>query len=276
MINQHTPSPHRSRFLTKRTLATCSTLAGSACLLLSTPSSAFLDEQFSGSVFETIQSVVLDTLGVDRWIDALLNPCSERYPMDEQMCGPGGSSGGAVDTADIFQNSTGVLGIPNPNQTRQKTAEATQAAVAEGRAILDVFEINPTVFSVYAANQQDRLTTRAAIETVLGDAGQEQMDADIKSISETVEDAANDADEAQSAEATQDVTKKMTRILAYQTILAGGIYTNGLRARTDTQLTNLNLLNSSRTLDALARSERSHTTAGAMWMYDLIGLSKLY
>ena len=235
---------------------------------------AFVNDPLKGTIFDIVQQVITQNFGIERWLEILSDPCSERLPMDEQICSATGSGG--IDMSGIFKDSTGVLGIPNPNQTRTETSQEIQSKSRTGNDVGDVFEVNPTVYSVYAANQADRLNTRAAIETVLGEDGQKQMKDEIDSTEKTVEGTINDANEAQEMDVTQDVAKKLVRISAQHSVLLGAIRSDAMKARIDTQFTNLNLMNSSRTLDELARARRTESSANAMSLLELSAQSSLH
>lgn len=169
-----------------------------------------------------------------------------------------------IETAvgDIVVDTIGEMGIPDPNKARGKLEKATTSNPEEiGTG--DIFEINKVVWGVTAANQLDRDLTRLQISTVLGEAGQKATKKQIDAAQETVKDSAQTADDAQSLDITQDVMKEQIKVTAQQTLLLGGLRADSLQAKNDTQFTNMNLENSSRTLDELARAERVKSSANA-------------
>lgn len=246
----------------------------SLCIIGTRPARAFLLESINiDLIFQIISQVISENFGIERWLDVLLDPCSDRFPWDEKpFCGPG--TGNGVDVGEIFEESKGDLGIPNPNETRQKTEEAVNSAVGAGSQP-DVFEVNPTVYSVYAANQVDRLNTQASIETVLGKEGQEQIKKQLDLTKETVEGIATDTDDAQSLDVTQDVMKKQTQVLNGQSIILSAIPTNLQHLRVDNQYIKLNLGNISRTMDEIARSKRVEASSDAMYLFELYSATSL-
>lgn len=240
------------------------------------PARGFVVDKLLMDLFRQVVEVLTDkNFGIERWLDLLSNPCNERFPWDEQICGAGADvdGNGVINVSDVFKQSTGDVGIPDPNQTRQKTQQQIKDAVGSGQA--DVFEINPIVYAAYAANQLDRLNTRGSIETVLGNSGQKQIKKQLDAVADTTKDIAKTANESQSLDVTQDVMKKQAKIFAQQSLLLAGIRADGLTARTDAQFTNLNLMNVSRTMDEIARRERVSASANAMYLVEISGLARL-
>ncbi len=69
--------------------------------------------------------------------------------------------------------------------------------------------------------------------------------------------------------------KEQIKVSAQQSLLLGGLRADSLQARNDTQFTNMNLENSSRTLDELARAERIKSSSNALLLSGASGLSQL-
>lgn len=250
-------------------------LALSLCLIVMRPASAFLNESLNiNLLLRMITQIIDDNFGISRWLDILVNPCSERFPWDEKpFCGSGSGGASGIDMGEIFDDSLGDLNIPNPNSTRQRTADAISSTVGSGQP--DVFEVNPTVFSVYAANQVDRLNTQASIEATLGSEGQTQIKRELNLTKKAVEDILEDTNQAQSLDVTQDVMKKQIQVLNRQSIILSAIPTNLQHLRVDNQFVKLNLNNISRTMDEIARHERVAASADAMYLLELYSATTL-
>lgn len=265
---------NQTRFRPKITFLLVLPLALSLCLVVTRPASAFLNESLNiNLLLRMIAQIIDDNFGISRWLDILVNPCSERFPWDEKpFCGSGSGAGG-IDMGEIFDDSRGDLNIPNPNQTRQRTADAIDSSVGSGQP--DVFEVNPTVFSVYAANQVDRLNTQASIEATLGLEGQTQIKRELNLTKKAVEDILEDTNQAQSLDVTQDVMKKQIQVLNGQSLILSAIPTNLQHLRVDNQFVKLNLNNISRTMDEIARHERVAASADAMYLLELYSATTL-
>ncbi|MBE9018302.1 hypothetical protein IQ272_19545 [Chroococcidiopsidales cyanobacterium LEGE 13417] len=244
--------------------------ATAALLLAASPSSSSLAQNFvdnSGSLDEaigSIESTVLNLLGLARWqaqLNDLLNdPCRDLPVVFITTPEPGwclASSGGASSISDILSDSTGAIGIPNPNTARQEIEKGIQ----QDDTAPDAFEINAQVYAVQAGNLSDRVVTRQAIESLLGEKGQEQLARELEGAEEIAAGNEQRAEEAQDLDVTQDIMKLFIQNEAQTSAIAAGIRADLARLRVDTQFTNLNLTNISRTLDESARHERVEQAA---------------
>lgn len=253
---------------------------------------AFLSDVLGGDIWKIIEEVVLNNLGIDEWLDILNNilddPCKDFpsagpfVPTEGPWCqgsggGDGGGSGdggGTPDISNIIKDSQGGMGIPNPNEVRGRIDEG--AITSSPADIPDAFEINKVVWGTYAGNQIDRDLTRMGIESVLGEAGQNRMKQEIDATQKTVKGIATDADQSQKLDVTQDVQKKQIRVLAQQSMLLGAMRADALQARVDTQYTNLNISNISRSMDEANRARRVEESAQSAKLLLLTSQSHLH
>lgn len=243
------------------------------------PARAFITDELSGIMWQMIDDFLQQDLNLNDWVeiiqDFLGSSCMEGQPViyivapDADYCNVTG--GGS--TGEMIEGAQGDMGVPNPNTVRGEIeADAANAATDSTQ---DVFELNPVVHGVYAANNVDRDLTRIQIQTILSEQGQAKTKEQIDATQEVVEGIATDADDAQSLDVTQDVMKKQIKAFAQQSLILGQMRSDALQARLDTQFTNLNLTNMSRTLDEVGRSDRSAHSANAMFLIEISGLSQL-
>lgn len=234
---------------------------------------AFLSEMFDSDIWQTIDEVVLNNLGIEQWLEILDgiidDPCKDFpstgpfVPTEGPWCQSSGGSDGnsSPNVTDIMQDSLGEMGIPNPNEVRGRIDDG--AVSLSPADIPDAFEINKVVWGTYAGNQVDRDLTRLGIETVLGATGQQRMKQESDSTQSTVKGIVTDADVAQKLDVTQDVMKKQIRIFAQQSLILGAMRADAMQARVDMQYTNLNITNISRSLDEANRARRVEDSAQA-------------
>lgn len=239
--------------------------------------SAFTISELAGWIWQIINNTASKELNLDSWLqvieDILNDPCKNLsvlsfMPTEAGWCTKGGD-GSFEPIGDIVRDARGPMEIPNPNETRGRIEQSAGRAAPSVNA--DVFEINNVVWSVYAANQVDRDLTRIGIESVLGASGQEKMQSSIDETKKIVQQVGKDADAAQRLDVTQDVMKLHAKNFAQQTAILGALRADNLKARVDSQFTNLNLMNISRTLDEQTRSERVDLAGNAMLLLDAAG-----
>lgn len=243
------------------------------------PARAFITDELSSVMWQVIDDFLQSDLNLNDWVeviqDFLGSSCLEGQPVvfivapDADYC----HSSGAGSTGEIIEGAQGEMGVPNPNTVRGEIE--ADAANAPTDTTQDVFELNPVVHGVYAANNVDRDLTRIQVQTILSEQGQAKTKEQIDATQEVVEGIATDADDAQELDVTQDVMKKQIKAFAQQSLILGQMRSDALQARLDTQFTNLNLTNMSRTLDEVGRSDRSAHSANAMFLIEVSGLSQL-
>lgn len=252
----------------------CLPLAAACCLVLAVrPARAQLTSDFLAnsrlnSLMGLFEEIVLDTLGLDYWLDRLnaqLNdPCAALPVVFVTAPEPGwceGTNGSELTalSAVIGENATGEMGIPNPMAIRQ-SIESNMDGVPYSP---NVFQINREGHSILQANLAERIVTRLAIDSVLGDEGQQAMARALEMTAELVAATVSEAEAAREDISTQDVVKRLARIQAQQAMLVGLDRVDALQARVDTQFTNLNLVNLSRSLDEEASRARIEYAANA-------------
>lgn len=258
----------------------CASLAATALVAtLSFPARAFISDELSGIVWQVIEDFLQDDLNLNQWMDViqdfLNSSCSYGLPVVHIVAPDGDycSSTGSSTTGEIVGQAQGEMGVPSPNQARVEIEAGATNTPAD--ITLDVFEVNPVVHGVYSSNNVDRDLTRMQVQTVLGQAGQAKTKEQIDSTQQVVEGISTDANDAQELDVTQDVMKKQIKAFAQQSLILGQMRSDALQARLDTQFTNLNLTNMSRTLDEVGRSERNSHSANAMFLIEISGLSQL-
>ncbi len=212
-------------------------------------------------------------MGIERWLallDGTEDPCANVPVIFITSPEPGWCNNNGSSVTDILAGSTGELGIPNPGRARQdienKIDETQQT---------DFFEVNSEVHSLYLANSVDRVATKIAIDTVLGEKGQEQIQTELETTNSTLEAIAEEAEAAQELDVTQDVMKATIRVMANQSAFLGASRTDATNARIERQFTNLNLVNISRTLDEERKTRRVESAAAgakALYMGAQVGL----
>lgn len=275
----------------KRSLLFIAAPSAISVFIVTSSAQAFLSEMFDSDIWQTIDEVVLNNLGIEQWLEILDgiidDPCKDFpstgpfVPTEGPWCqGSGGDGGGSGDggstpeIGDIIKDSQGEMGIPNPNAVRGRIDEG--AIAREAADIPDAFEVNKVVWGTYASNQVDRDLTRLGIETVLGATGQQRMKQETNSTQSTVKGIVTDADEAQKLDVTQDVMKKQIRISAQQSLILGAMRADAMQARVDTQYTNLNITNISRSLDEANRARRVEDSAQAAKLLFIASQSHLH
>jgi hypothetical protein len=275
----------------KRALFLVTVSSAISVFIVTSSAQAFLSEMFDSDIWQTIDEVVLNNLGIEQWLEILDgiidDPCKDFpsagpfVPTEGPWCqGSGGDGGGSGDggstpeIGDIIKDSQGEMGIPNPNAVRGRIDSG--AIASEAADIPDAFEVNKVVWGTYAGNQVDRDLTRLGIETVLGATGQQRMKQETNSTQSTVKGIVTDADEAQKLDVTQDVMKKQIRIFAQQSLILGAMRADAMQARVDTQYTNLNITNISRSLDEANRARRVEDSAQAAKLLFIASQSHLH
>lgn len=161
-------------------------------------------------------------------------------------------------TEVIQKVAPGALG-PKATEARQKVKEQ----VLKSEKPVDRFGLDRSSAAEYAARETDRLNTMLQIDSVLSTKGQEATKKAIEDTQATIQDIANTAEAAQGLNVTQDVMKSLVSVQARQSELIGQLRSEQLRSRIDTQYTNLNLANISRSLDEISRSSRLEGPAAA-------------
>ena len=227
----------------------------------------FFNDFSPENLLSVLKIFVEDSLGVERWLailtSSLDDPCADVPVIFITSPEPGWCNTRGSSATDILASSTGELGIPIPNQTRQDIENRIDQT-----SPTDFFEVNPEVHSLYLANSLDRIATKIAIDTVLGEDGQKQLKTELEATNSTLEAIAQEAEDAQSLDVTQDVMKATIRLMAHQSVLIGATRNDTLDARLERQFTNLNLVNISRTLDEQRKARRVESAgAGAKALY---------
>ncbi|MGK7874464.1 MAG: hypothetical protein AB4426_14500 [Xenococcaceae cyanobacterium] len=242
----------------------------------------FLGDTTFGDIYSVLVSFFPEIVAVDQWIalieEGINDPCQAAPILFATPPEPGWCTaatdivGGSGSITSILQEVAGDLGIPDANQARA----AIQDKVDEVGETANPFILNPEVYGIQLGNLSDRTATSLSIKTVLSKEGQQQVLEEIEQSSEVVQSILDTSNEAQSYDSTQDVVKALSRINAQQSIIAAMEHASSLRARTDTQFTNLNLANISRSLDEQNREGLAQSTADSFLLLNLTAQSNLF
>ncbi|MEI2579091.1 hypothetical protein [Scytonema sp. PRP1] len=131
-------------------------------------------------------------------------------------------------------NATGTMGLPDPVKSADKLKNQLK-----GKGNWN--ESNTVEGAVFAGNELERETTRATVESVLGEKGQERTKKEIEATQQTVADAQDLANQAQGMDASQNILKVIAAQNAQIVSMLGQSRTDGLQQRHDAQQTNLML-----------------------------------
>ncbi|WP_013321055.1 hypothetical protein [Gloeothece verrucosa] len=241
----------------------------------------FLGNSVFGDIYSQLVSFFPQMIAVDQWIslleDSVNDPCQAvpilfATPSEPGWCTSATDILGGDSMTGILRDVTGDLGIPDPMQARAQIQEK----VDEAGETADPFIINPELYGIELGNLSDRSATSLSAKTVLSDEGQQQMEDEIEQSSEIVQSILDTSDEAQSYDSTQDVVKALTRINAQQSVITAMQQASSLRSRTDTQFTNLNLANISRSLDQQNRDKQAQSTVDGFLLLNLTAQSNLF
>lgn len=143
--------------------------------------------------------------------------------------------GGLKNEAKTATNtSTGTMGLPDPVSGADLLKDQLKDKGSWN-------ESNTVEGAVAAGNKLERETTRATVESILGEAGQERTKNEIEATQETVADAQDLATEAQDMDASQNILKVIAAQNAQIVSMLGQSRTDGLQQRHDAQQTNLML-----------------------------------
>ncbi|MHC5746567.1 MAG: hypothetical protein ACYTXT_32690 [Nostoc sp.] len=129
---------------------------------------------------------------------------------------------------------TGSMDMPDPVNSAEKLKEQLKEKGNWN-------ESNTVEGAVGAANELERETTRATIASVLGEVGQERTKNEIEATEQTVAEAKELAESAQSMDASQNILKVIAAQNSQIVSMLGQSRTDGLQARHDVQQTNLML-----------------------------------
>ncbi|MGK7878128.1 MAG: hypothetical protein AB4426_33925 [Xenococcaceae cyanobacterium] len=173
----------------------------------------------------------------------------QSYPGTEAIFQQATDIAGAFET--VFNEAIGPLGYGDPNRLRNQTIEEAMSSI-DG----DIAQYDPIYQGDEAASELDRQQTRAQINTILGQEGQQVTKDKLDWVSETVDRIQEQAIAADNALSTQDAVKALTEITADQAGLTASLQSELIQARQDTQFTNLNLARISENLDSEANIRR--------------------
>ncbi len=281
-IASSTPKPHCFRHRVLPIGLATSFLVSVAVKPVRAGIADFLGDTIFGDIYSVLVSFFPEIVAVDQWIslieDAINDPCEAApilfaTPSEPGWCtGATDILGGSGSITSILQEVAGDLGIPDAQQARA----TIQKKVDEAGDTPDPFILNPEIYGIQLGNLTERAATSLSVKTVLSKEGQQQVREEIEQSSEIVGSILDTSNKAQSYDSTQDVVKALSRINAQQSIVAAMEHASSLRARTDTQFTNLNLANISRSLDEQNRERLAQSTADSFLLLNLTAQSNLF
>lgn len=138
------------------------------------------------------------------------------------------------DAVAALNKSTGDMGMSDPVTACDELDALLQDTGTSS-------ELTNTIGAAEAGKTLERETTRATVKSVLGIQGQQRTKAAIDATGQTVEDAQQLADDAQTMDASQNVLKVIAAQNAQIVSMLGQSRTDGLMSRQDAQQTNLML-----------------------------------
>ncbi|BAZ18350.1 hypothetical protein NIES4071_102350 (plasmid) [Calothrix sp. NIES-4071] len=139
------------------------------------------------------------------------------------------------DAQNAVNESLGIMQAPNPIAA----GENIRGIIAENG--VSQKDNNIIQGAVFEQNALEQGITRASVESVLGNEGQQRTRNEINATAQTVSDAQALADGAQQMDASQDILKVIAAQNAQVVSIIAQSRTDGLQARQDAQQTNLML-----------------------------------
>lgn len=139
------------------------------------------------------------------------------------------------DAQNAVNESLGIMQAPNPIAA----GENIRGIIAENG--VSQKDNNIIQGAVLEQNALEQGITRASIESVLGNDGQQRTRNEINATAQTVSDAQALADGAQQMDASQDILKAIAAQNAQVVSMLGQVRTDGLQQRQDAQQSNLML-----------------------------------
>ena len=175
-------------------------------------------------VFEQLNHQLASVRGyLDQIVADKLKPLSESLGKD-------------IDAA--LGDATGVLGLPDPTKSRNEVEKVASSSH------------NPVYSGDLATNEVDRQITRGAVNATLGQEGQQAIKQQADQTQNSVGLVQQQAQAAQAEVVTQNVMKQIALQNAQTGAILGSLRADSLQAAQRQELTNLNLTNISRSVDA--------------------------
>lgn len=139
------------------------------------------------------------------------------------------------DAKKATEESTGDMKMPNPISA----GDRIKAAIIKNKGSYK--DTNVVEGAIVAGKELERNTTRASIESVMGEVGQQRTKKEIETTQQTVLDTQTLANDAQGMDASQNILKVIAAQNAQVVSMLGQSRTDGLQQRHDVQQTNLML-----------------------------------
>lgn len=131
-------------------------------------------------------------------------------------------------------NSTGTMGLPDPVSSADNLKDQLKDKGSWN-------ESNTVEGAIAASSKLERETTRATVESILGQVGQERTKNEIEATQQTIADVQDLASQAQNMDASQNILKAIAAQNSQIVSMLGQSRTDGLQQRHDAQQTNLML-----------------------------------
>lgn len=167
------------------------------------------------------------------------------------------------------EESSGEMNMPNPISAGEKIKKA----IIDNKGSYK--DTNVVEGAVVASKEIERNTTRASVESVLGEEGQKRTKKEIETTQQTVADAETLANDAQGMDASQNILKVIAAQNAQVVSMLGQSRTDGLQQRHDAQQGNLMLEHIAEQGAAERRRENLRIDGMSAQYTEIVGYSSL-
>jgi hypothetical protein len=231
------------------TIGSLTALAISA-IGLACASAVELPDSVRAKVFEPLRQQL------DSWNAYVSSILSDKLkPLAESLGG---------DLQAAINETMGVLGLPDPTQTRKKVEE------------IGAHSTVPINNAERTANEVDRQVTRAVADMTLGKAGQQLTKEQVEKTHELIQQVQEQAEAAQGEVVTQNVMKQIADQNAQTAAILGAMRADGLRLQQSQDLANTNLTNISRAVDGQSQAKARETVGQGFENYRTAAKARLF
>jgi hypothetical protein len=163
---------------------------------------------------------------------------------------------------DEFNNAVNSTDGPGPDILELRKQVRTLTANVQGGATGS----SPSNTPEYAVREAGRLSTLIRIDSLLGNDGDNAYQAVNTGVREDLDAVVRILDEGYNDNITQDVMKKVLAVQGIQSKIMADSRLEQMRARVDSQYTNLNLVDIARTLEESNRSQKVENRANTDYL----------
>lgn len=167
------------------------------------------------------------------------------------------------------EESAGEMNMPDPIAAGKRIKQA----IIENKGSYK--DTNIVEGAVVASKELERNTTRASVQSVLGEEGQKRTKKEIETTQQTVADAETLANDAQGMDASQNILKVIAAQNAQVVSMLGQSRTDGLQQRHDAQQGNLMLEHIAEQGAAQRRRENLRIDGMSAQYAEIVGYSSL-